>query len=100
MEKRVINNIKNIFNNHKFINILMGILIPMIFVFITEYIQTQSVNATFMWIFGHTGLVFLNCVLMYFIFWGFQTLFNRTLISYRVNCYFVSDSFFDFSFKI
>lgn len=100
MIKKIMCNIKKIINNPNFINILMGILIPIFFIFVTEYIQTQSISTTFMWIYEHIGFVMLNYLLMYFIFWGIQLLFNKTLISYRLNCFVVSNNFFDFSFKI
>ncbi|MBO5141967.1 MAG: LTA synthase family protein [Clostridia bacterium] len=71
-------------NKKKVINTLMGIFLPYILIIMTEYIQKQSLSETVIWGFNHLGLLILNYLIIYIIFFAIQSIFNKTTISYLI----------------
>ena len=68
----------------KIINILAGVFIPFILIFLAEFIQRQSLGDTAIWMCEHLGIVILNYLVIYFVFLGCQTIFNKTIVSYLI----------------
>lgn len=75
------------------INYIIGIIMPLAILFLSEYIQRQSFSKTLEWTFGNIGFVLLNFLIMYGLFNLVQLIFNKTTIS----CLTTSLVYFGFS---
>lgn len=67
--------------NRKIIKVLLAMFMPLIIIMLTEYIHRQSVSTTLSWMFENIGAIFLNYLIIYFIFYCIQSIFNKPAIS-------------------
>ena len=65
----------------KIINILIGFFMPLAIILLTEFIHRQSVGETLAWTVKNIGAVLLNYLIIYFVFYGMQCIFNKAKIS-------------------
>lgn len=89
-------------NRNSILKVLLAIVTPLITIFLTEDIQRQSWGQTFNWMISNIGYVLLNFLILYFIFYSVQLIFNKTKISFIVTnaIYFIISTISHFKYEV
>lgn len=84
ISKRKNDNMKEIKINKRAVNVLLGVIAPLLIIFLGEAIHRQSISKTFGWVTENIGIVLINYTIIYFVFYLMQVIFNKTKISFII----------------